>query len=471
MVQKLRTFLANECITAANQINKFAEEQTTKVKTGRDTIIVPQFECLQKLVTSLSTGADELDRCLLNQFEAYQISNQELDYAIKQLDNFASLSSGFVHDEMKHDMAIQNQMASYRTQYGKLLNELESTTNKLKNLMASHDTQISGELSSRFSRLTEFSRSSQSEVEKLKSSLSNKQEKILHDVCKAHDSNMISINRLKEVTNTVSHNHEKLKGEVENCMNNVCESVEQFVADGPGADLLKKASIWQSVNENHSDYNLFDHTTKMIHNMSNNLFTSLQEPTRILLGLEGAGSDRSIEFSESFQAIGTNLFAIPNEMENILNRRYHTYVPTGETPQSRKFSYPTEFAKTAPYHRILKEYRSNRTIEDINNLATIPIPDEDLSYAVDCNESTFIEDQITTLQSELNKDNYDCTSVSTNGPDSGIVSEPNGVKGKTVTQQLQTSIHDSEKPTKVVNSLGKCKNNPNVSGKNQRSKR
>ncbi|CAH8566433.1 unnamed protein product [Schistosoma guineensis] len=471
MVKKLRTFLADECITAANQINKFAEEQATEAKTGRDTIIVPQFECLQKLVTSLSIGADELDQCLLNQFDAYQISNQELDYAIKQLDNFASLSSGFVHDEMKHDTAIQNQMASYRTQYGNLLNELESTTNKLKNLMASHDEQISGELSSRSSRLTEFSRSSQNEVEKLKSSLSSKQEKILQDVCKAHDSNMLSINRLKEVTNTVSHNHENLKGELENCMNNVCKRVEQFAADGLGADLLKKASIWQSANDNHSDYNLFDHTTKMIHIMSNNLFSSLQEPTRILLGLEGAGSDRSIEFSESFQLIGTNLYVMPNEMEDILNRRYRIYVPTGETPQSRKFSYPTEFAKTGPYHRILKAYRSNRTIEDINNLATIPIPDEDLSFAADCNESTFIEDQITTLQPEFNKDNGDCISVSTNGPDSGIVSEPNAVKGKTVTQQLQTSIHDSEKPTKVVNSLGKCKNNPKVYGKNQRIKR
>ncbi|CAH8566449.1 unnamed protein product [Schistosoma guineensis] len=416
MVKKLRTFLADECITAANQINKFAEEQATEAKTGRDTIIVPQFECLQKLVTSLSIGADELDQCLLNQ-------------------------------------------------------ELESTTNKLKNLMASHDEQISGELSSRSSRLTEFSRSSQNEVEKLKSSLSSKQEKILQDVCKAHDSNMLSINRLKEVTNTVSHNHENLKGELENCMNNVCKRVEQFAADGLGADLLKKASIWQSANDNHSDYNLFDHTTKMIHIMSNNLFSSLQEPTRILLGLEGAGSDRSIEFSESFQLIGTNLYVMPNEMEDILNRRYRIYVPTGETPQSRKFSYPTEFAKTGPYHRILKAYRSNRTIEDINNLATIPIPDEDLSFAADCNESTFIEDQITTLQPEFNKDNGDCISVSTNGPDSGIVSEPNAVKGKTVTQQLQTSIHDSEKPTKVVNSLGKCKNNPKVYGKNQRIKR
>lgn len=67
MVKKLRTFLADECITAANQINKFAEEQATEAKTGRDTIIVPQFECLQKLVTSLSIGADELDQCLLNQ--------------------------------------------------------------------------------------------------------------------------------------------------------------------------------------------------------------------------------------------------------------------------------------------------------------------------------------------------------------------------------------------------------------------
>ncbi|VDO75295.1 unnamed protein product [Schistosoma mattheei] len=268
---------------------------------------------------------------------------------------------------------------------------------------------------------------------------------------------MLSIIRLKEVTNTVSHNHENLKGELENCMNNVCRSVEQFAADGLGAGLLKKASIWQSANENRSDYNLFDHTTKMIHVMSNNLFNSLQEPTRILLGLEGAGSDRSIEFSESFQLIGTNLYVMPNEMEDILNRRYRIYVPTGETPQSRKFSYPTEFAKTGPYHRILKAYRSNRTIEDINNLATIPIPDEDLSFAADCNESTFIEDQITTLQPEFNKDNGDCISVSTNGP--------------TVTQQLQTSIHDSEKPTKVVNSLGKCKNNPKVYGKNQRIKR
>ncbi|CAH8555983.1 unnamed protein product [Schistosoma intercalatum] len=416
MVKKLRTFLADECITAANQINKFAEEQATEAKTGRDTIIVPQFECLQKLVTSLSIGADELDQCLLNQ-------------------------------------------------------ELESTTNKLKNLMASHDEQISGELSSRSSRLTEFSRSSQNEVEKLKSSLSSKQEKILQDVCKAHDSNMLSINRLKEVTNTVSHNHENLKGELENCMNNVCKSVKQFAADGLGADLLKKASIWQSANDNRNDYNLFDHTTKMIHIMSNNLFSSLQEPTRILLGLEGAGSDRSIEFSETFQLIGTNLYVMPNEMEDILNRRYRIYVPTGETPQSRKFSYPTEFAKTGPYHRILKAYRSNRTIEDINNLATIPIPDEDLSFAADCNESTFIENQITTLQPEFNKDNGDCISVSTNGPDSGIVSEPNAVKGKTVTQQLQSSIHDSEKPTKVVNSLGNCKNNPKVYGKNQRIKR
>ncbi|VDP81970.1 unnamed protein product [Schistosoma curassoni] len=199
-------------------------------------------------------------------------------------------------------------------------------------------------------------------------------------------------------------------------MNNVCKRVEQFATDGLGADLLKKASIWQSANDNHSDYNLFDHTTKMIHIMSNNLFSSLQEPTRILLGLEGAGSDRSIEFSESFQLIGANLYVMPNEMEDILNRRYRIYVPTGETPQSRKFSYPTEFAKTGSYHRILKAYRSNRTIEDINNLATIPIPDEDLSFAADCNESTFIEDQITTLQPEFNKDNGDCISVSTNGP-------------------------------------------------------
>ncbi|CAH8516227.1 unnamed protein product [Schistosoma turkestanicum] len=468
MVQKLRTFLADECITAANQINKFSEEQASEAKTSRDTILVPQFECLQKLVTSLSTNAEDLDRCLINQFDAYQISNQELDYVIKQLDNFASLSSDFVHNEMKHDMAIQNQMVSYRTQYGELLNELESTTNKLRKLMISHDT-ISDEFSSRSSRLQEFSKSSQSEVEKLKVSLSSEQQKIMHDVRKAYNSNISSINRLKEVTYTISHNHEKLKEKMESCMNNISRNAEQFAADGLCSDLLKKASIWQSDDENRNDYNLFDHTSQMIHIMRNNLFDSLQEPSRVLLGLEGAGSEHSTEFSESFQAIGTNFYVIPNEMEDILKRKYHTYVPTGETPQSRTFSYPTEFAKTASYRRILKEYRSNRTIEDINNLAAIPIPDGDLSFSVDCNESTFIDDQITTLQPEPNKD--DCISVSTNGPDSGIVSDPNGAKGKDVTEQLQTSESCDEKPTKVDNSHGKCKKNSKVSNKNQRSKR
>ncbi|TNN20244.1 Kinesin-like protein [Schistosoma japonicum] len=457
MVQKLRTFLADEYVTAADQINSFSKEQATEAKAGCDAIIIPQFKCLQTLVTSLSTGADDLDRCLVDQLNAYQASSQELDHAIKQINHLTALSSGFVNSEMEHDKEIQNQMVSYRTQCGKLLSELELITNQMKKLTTTHDSQISKELSSRSSRLTEFSRSSQSEVEKLKSSLSNKQETILNDVCEAHNFNMSSINRLKELTNTISHDHENLKEEVENCINNICKGADRFATNGLGSDLLKKASIWQSSDQDHSDYNTFDHTIKMERIISNDLLSSLQEHNRILFGLEASNNEHSLEFTESFHMIEADLNVIPNEVEDILKGKYQTYVSTGETPQSRRFSYPTEFAKTASYRRILKEYRSNRTIEDINNLASIPIPDEDLSFNTDCNESTFIDDQITTSHPELLKNSNDCISVSTNGPDSGIVSELNGISEQNTTQKQQTSIND-DKPTKVVASLGKCKN-------------
>ncbi|CAH8857007.1 unnamed protein product [Trichobilharzia szidati] len=464
MIQKLRTFLANECTDDARQLKEFSDKQATEAKTCLETIIVPKFTALQELLTSLTNSADDLDRNFATQLAAYRESDLKLQSTIEELDQFASLSASFVLSEAKHDKEIQNQMDYCKMQHNKLLKELESMMDKVKMLTAKHDS-ISEQLSLRSSRLTEFSRSNQSKVEEMKSSLFTTQQSILDDVCMAHNSNKLSVNHLKDIMHTVSHNHDELKEDVGSCLDNICKSAEQFACNGLGENLVKRASIWQMQNQENIDGHAFGLTKDMESSVHNDVFNPLQDHTNVLLGLEAAGSEFGNEFTQGVETVQKDLSNIPGEMEEILKGNYHIYVPTGETPQFRRFSYPKEFPKTASYRRILKEYRLNRNLQDTDDLASIPLPGEDFSFTTDFNESTFIEEPVSSFKPESTSggDN-DAVSVSTNGLDSGITSVAGDVETKKSAQQQITSGVE-RKPKS-----GKCKKNLKVSDKKQHFK-
>ncbi|VDP99030.1 unnamed protein product [Trichobilharzia regenti] len=364
MIQKLRTFLANECTDDARQLKEFSDNQATEAKTCLETIIVPKFKALQELLTSLTNSADDLDRNFATQVAAYRESDQKLHSTIEQLDQFASLSASFVLSEAEYDKEIQNQMDCF---------------------------------------------------EEMKSSLFSTQQSTLDDVCMAHNSNKLSVNHLKDMMHTISHDHGELKEDVGSCLENICKGAEHLTCNGLGGNLLKRASIWQMQNQENIDGHAFGLTKDIESSVHNNVFNPLQNHTRVLLGLETAGCEFSKEFTQGFEAVETDLSNIPGEMEDMLKGNYHIYVPTGETPQYRSFSYPKEFPKTASYRRILKEYRLNRNLQDANDLAFIPLPSEDFSFTTDFNESTFIEEQVSSFKPESTSGDHDAVSVSTNG--------------------------------------------------------
>ncbi|CAH8572565.1 unnamed protein product [Heterobilharzia americana] len=427
MMQKLRSFLADECTDDAKEIKAFSDRQASEAKTGRESVIIPQMKALQELVTFLSDSADSLNQCLNAQLAAYKKSDEELDCTIKQLDQFASLSAGFVASEIEHDNEMQKQMDYCKAQYVELLKGMESMMNKVKNLTINQDV-ISKQLSSRSSRLETFSECSRSEVERLKSSLFNTRGGILDRVCKAHDSNVLSVNGFIDGVKTISCKHEKLKVGVDDCFDSMCRSVEHFSTDGLGRDLLRRASTWQSQGEDHGDSQACGLTRNIERCVEGDLFTSVERQTAALLSLEAAGDKLFEDSTESFEKVETDLRVIPVEMGDVLRGKYQIYVPTGVTPQSRRFSYPRELAKTGSYRRILKEYRSNRTVEDNNGMTSISILDENLSFSTDFNESTFVDDQITAEQPKVNGDgngdeDSNSNSLSTGVPDCGIVAE------------------------------------------------
>ncbi|CAH8546973.1 unnamed protein product [Heterobilharzia americana] len=72
MMQKLRSFLADECTDDAKEIKAFSDRQASEAKTGRESVIIPQMKALQELVTFLSDSADSLNQCLNAQLAAYK---------------------------------------------------------------------------------------------------------------------------------------------------------------------------------------------------------------------------------------------------------------------------------------------------------------------------------------------------------------------------------------------------------------
>ncbi|KAF6773892.1 hypothetical protein AHF37_07226 [Paragonimus kellicotti] len=180
----------------------------------------------------------------------------------------------------------------------------------------------------------------------------------------------------KQLT-SVSTEQQCMQEKVGICLSRLCEQAKTFSDEGLGADLRKRAEQWRTNRLDGSDLDP-KHTSILLQGLISKNAESMnalsETNTRKALDLENLSGDTSYQMNVGFASIKDDLKSLPTDLNKQLSEDLRSYVPTGQTPQPRAFTYPEQLAQTASHGRLRRAFRKIQQEQGLELAALTPIP-------------------------------------------------------------------------------------------------
>ncbi|KAA3681900.1 kinesin family member 11 [Paragonimus westermani] len=374
---ELATSLADECIRAAEQTDQFASEQLKLSADCLESILRPVSERINSMHVALRDSMDKMSQLLLDHHTTVQDQHKRINSLIEQAVEFSRRCTDFVtvqrernaesqHVWNDHCIIQENLLRSVRASLQSLDEEHKTTRHFMLTKFASEQTDWE-----------DWHKAYAQDLDKFTTALSSTNQTASNNHTIFHMAGHSYLECACKQLTSVSTEQQCMQENVDICLNRLCEQAKTFSDEGLGADLRKRAEQWKTDRLDGTELDP-KHTSILLRELIDKNAESMnalsEANTRKALDLENLSGNTSYQMNVGFATIKDDLKSFPADLNKQLSEDLRPYVPTGQTPQPRVFTYPEQLAQTASHGRLRRAFRKMQQEQDLELAALTPIP-------------------------------------------------------------------------------------------------
>ncbi|KAF5401539.1 Kinesin motor domain protein [Paragonimus heterotremus] len=374
---ELATRLADECIHAAEQTDQFASEQLKLSADCLESILHPVSERINSVHIALRDSIDKMSQLLLDHHTTVQDQHKRINCLIEQAVEFSKRSTDFVTVQLKRNAESQKVWNDHCITQENLLQSVRAS---LQSLDEEHKTTrdfVLTKFASEQTDLEDWHKAYAQDLEKFTTALSSTNQTAFNNHTIFHMAGSSYLECTCKQLTSVSDEQQCMQEKVDICLSRLCEQAKTFSDEGLGADLRKRAEQWKTNRLDGSDVDP-QHTSILLQELISKNAESMSALSEIntkkALDLENLSGDTSYQMNVGFASIKDDLKALPTDLNKQLSEDLRSYIPTGQTPQPRVFTYPEQLAQTASHGRLRRAFRKMQQKQGLELAALTPIP-------------------------------------------------------------------------------------------------